>query len=180
MIKIRIHGRGGQGSVTLAHMIAEAAYEEGRWAQAFPAFGVERRGAPVEAFARIGSTKITDRSQVNEPTYVVVQDSSIIEFVDVTDGLEADGALVVNSEKDPSELPLETGESIVTVNATAIAREHLDRPIMNTALLGAFSGATDLLELNSIESVITSTFSGDIGRKNVDAADAAFEEVVAT
>lgn len=161
-------------------MIAEAAYKEEQWAQAFPAFGVERRGAPVEAFARIGSQKITDRSQVNEPTDGVVQDSSIIEFVDVIDGLEEGGTLVVNSENSPSELPIETDEEIVTVNATEIAREHLDRPIMNTALLGAFSGATDVLRLDSVESVITSTFSGEIGRKNADAAGAAFREVTAT
>lgn len=180
MIKVRIHGRGGQGSVTLAHMIAEAAYEEEQWAQAFPAFGVERRGAPVEAFARIGSQTITDRSQVNEPTYVIVQDPSIIEFVDVTDGLEAGGALLVNSGNSPAELPIETDEVIVIVNATEVARQYLDRPIMNTALLGAFSGVTDVFGLESVESVITSTFTGEIGRKNADAASAAFREVTAT
>lgn len=165
--------------MTLAHLIAEAAYEEGQWAQAFPAFGVERRGAPVEAFARIDSEKITDRSQVNEPTYVVVQDASIIEFVDVVNGLDDDGVVVVNSTADPSELPIDTEQSIVTINATDIALEHLGRPIMNTALLGAFSGATDVLGVESVESVITSAFPGDIGQKNASAAGAAFAEVQA-
>lgn len=177
MQRIRIHGRGGQGSVTLAHLIAEAAYEEGRWAQAFPAFGVERRGAPVEAFARIGNEKITNRSQVNEPTHVVVQDASLLEFVDVLDGLADGGLVLVNSPTDPSALPLDVDGTVVTVDATEIALEQLGQPIMNTALLGAFAGVTDVLELSSVESVITDRFGGETGRMNVDAADAAFGEV---
>ncbi|MDR5673062.1 Pyruvate:ferredoxin oxidoreductase or related 2-oxoacid:ferredoxin oxidoreductase, gamma subunit [Halalkaliarchaeum sp. AArc-CO] len=179
MEQIRIHGRGGQGSVTLAHLIAEAAFEQGDWAQAFPAFGVERRGAPVEAFARIDAEKITDRSQVNEPTYVLVQDPTLVDIVDVAEGLIEDGTVVVNSTAEPAELSIPTDERIVTVDATGIAREHLGRPIMNTSLLGAFAGATGVLEIDSIESVTVSTFGGDIGRKNAAAADAAFREVAA-
>lgn len=179
MEQIRIHGRGGQGSVTLAHLIAEAAFEQGEWAQAFPAFGVERRGAPVEAFARIDDTEITDRSQVNEPTSVIVQDPTLLEFVSVTDGLVDDGTVVVNSAQDPETLGLETAAEVITVDATAIAREHLGRPIMNTSLLGAFAGATGILEIDSIEPVTVSTFGGEIGRKNAAAADAAFQEVMA-
>lgn len=177
MLKIRIHGRGGQGSVTLAHLIAEAAHEEGSWPQAFPAFGVERRGAPVEAYARIDDEKITDRSQVSEPTHVIVQDSSLLEFVDVTDGLVEGGTLVVNTAADPSSLPIDVDARTVTVDATEIAMENLGRPVANTALLGSFAGATDVLERESIESVIMSTFPGEIGRKNVDAAEVAFAEV---
>lgn len=179
MLAIRIHGRGGQGSVTLAHLIAEAAYEEGKWAQAFPAFGVERRGAPVESFVRIDETKITDRSQVNEPTYVLVQDASLLEFVDVTEGVDEDGTIVVNSAADPATLPFDVDATVISIDATAIATEYLGRPVMNTALLGAFAGSTGVLEQESIEAVISSTFAGDIGRKNVNAADAAFTEVTA-
>lgn len=179
MEQIRIHGRGGQGSVTLAHLIAEAAFEQGEWAQAFPAFGVERRGAPVEAFARIDDQKITDRSQVNEPTYVLVQDPTLVDIVDITDGLVSGGMVVVNSTADPADLSIPTDETVVTVDATGIAREYLGRPIMNTSLLGAFAGATGVLEIDSIESVTVSTFGGDIGQKNAAAADAAFQEVAA-
>ena len=179
MEQIRIHGRGGQGSVTLAHLIAEAAFEQGDWAQAFPAFGVERRGAPVEAFARIDAEKITDRSQVNEPTYVLVQDPTLVDIVDVAEGLIEGGTVVVNSTAEPAELSIPTDERIVTVDATGIAREHLGRPIMNTSLLGAFAGATGVLDIESIETVTVSTFGGDIGRKNAAAADAAFQEVAA-
>lgn len=177
MEQIRIHGRGGQGSVTLAHLIAEAAFEQEAWAQAFPAFGVERRGAPVEAFARIDEEKITDRSQVNEPNYVLVQDPTLLDIVDVTEGMVEEGTILVNSTRDSAELVLETGGQVVTVGATEIAREYLGVPIMNTALLGAFAGATSVLEIDSVESVIVSTFGGELGRKNAAAAEAAFQKV---
>lgn len=163
--------------MTLAHLVAEAAFEQGQWAQAFPAFGVERRGAPVEAFARIDDGEITDRSQVNEPTYVVVQDPSLLDFVDVCDGLLEDGMVVVNSTGDPSALALEHPGAVVTVDATGIAREYLGRPIANTALLGAFAGASGLLAFDSIAAATRSSFDGEIARKNVAAADAAFDEV---
>lgn len=177
MEQIRIHGRGGQGSVTLAHLVAEAAFEQGKWAQAFPAFGVERRGAPVEAFVRIDDERITDRSQVNEPTHVIVQDPTLVDIVDVTDGLVEGGTILVNSTKPPEQLALETGGSVVTVDATGIAREYLGRPIMNTALLGAFAGATGMLEIDSVETVTVSAFEGEIGHRNAESAGAAFQEV---
>jgi pyruvate ferredoxin oxidoreductase gamma subunit len=177
MEQIRIHGRGGQGSVTLAHLIAEAAFEEGQWAQAFPAFGVERRGAPVEAFARIDDEEITDRSQVAAPTSVIVQDPTLVDIVDVAEGVGPDGTILVNSAKPSSALSVETDATVLSVDATDIAMEYLGRPIMNTALLGAFAGATDLLAADSIESVTTATFGGEIGRKNAAAADAALQEV---
>ncbi|MFB6267877.1 MAG: pyruvate ferredoxin oxidoreductase subunit gamma [Halodesulfurarchaeum sp.] len=179
MFQIRIHGRGGQGSVTLGHLIAEAAYEEGKWAQAFPQFGVERRGAPVEAFARIDDEKITDRSHVYEPDFVVVQDPSLIEFVDVTEGLKDDGIIVVNTDADPEALDIETDAEIVTVDATEIAMDHLGKPIMNTALLGAFASASGALRMDSIEEVIMEEFPGEVGEQNVAASADAFEEVTA-
>ncbi|MFB6093600.1 MAG: pyruvate ferredoxin oxidoreductase subunit gamma [Halanaeroarchaeum sp.] len=177
MHQIRIHGRGGQGSVTLAHLIAEAAYEEDKWAQAFPSFGVERRGAPVEAFARIDGERITDRSQVEEPDFVIVQDPSLIEFVDVARGASENGAIIVNSAEDPADLDVETDVDVVTVDATNIALEHLGKPIMNTALMGAFASVTGVLEMESMESVITSEFPGEIGEQNVRATADAYAEV---
>ncbi|WEL16335.1 MULTISPECIES: pyruvate ferredoxin oxidoreductase subunit gamma [unclassified Halorhabdus] len=179
MEEIRIHGRGGQGSVTLAQLLAQAAHEEGTWAQAFPAFGVERRGAPVEAFARFDEAKITDRSQVDEPDFVIVQDTSLLEYVDVTDGLNEDGLVLVNTDADPEDLDIETDAEVVTVDATEIALQHLGRPIMNTALLGAFAGATGLLDQESMEAVITRKFGGEVGEQNVAATNEAFSEVSA-
>lgn len=177
MKQIRIHGRGGQGSVTLAHLIAEAAFEQGAWAQAFPAFGVERRGAPVEAFARIDDEKITDRSQVTDPTYVIVQDPTLVEIVDVAEGIEDAGTVLVNSANPPETLSIGTPATVVTVDATGIAREHLGRPIANTALLGAFAGATGVLDLDSIETATIDTFGEEIGRRNAEAAAAAADAV---
>lgn len=160
-------------------MIAEAVFEEGEWSQAFPQFGVERRGAPVQAFTRIDDEKIGDRSHVYEPDFVIVQDPSLIEFVDVTEGLEAEGMLLINSSKDPSEFDLDTEAEIVTIDATNIALEYLGLPIMNTSLLGAFASISGLMELESIEDVIMSEFPGEIGEKNVAASTAAYQEVSA-
>ncbi len=165
--------------MTLAHLIAEAAYEQDMWAQAFPSFGVERRGAPVEAYVRIDDEEITDRSQVHEPDYVVIQDASLIEFVDVSRGIDEDGAIVVNTADDPEELDITTDASMVTVDATNIAMEHLGKPIMNTALMGAFASATGVLETESMEEVIMSEFPGEIGEQNVAATNDAFTEVSA-
>lgn len=177
MKEIRIHGRGGQGSVTLAHLIAEAAYEQDKWAQAFPSFGVERRGAPVEAYARIDDEEITDRSQVNEPDYVVVQDPSLIDFVDVCAGVQDDAVIIVNTSDDPETLDIGQDVTVVTVDATNIALEHLGKPIMNTALMGAFASATGVLDRESMENVIMSEFPGEIGEQNVAATTDAFTEV---
>lgn len=177
--QIRIHGRGGQGSVTLGHLIAEAAFEEGKWSQAFPQFGVERRGAPVEAFARVDDEKITDRSHVYEPDYVIVQDPSLIEFVDVGEGLSPEGTLIVNTADAPEDVAVETDATVLTVDATEIAMEHIERPIMNTALLGAFASASGIIQLESIESVIMAEFPGDIGQRNVAASTDAYEVITA-
>lgn len=177
MYEIRIHGRGGQGSVTLAEFLAQAAFEDGEWAQAFPAFGVERRGAPVEAFARIDDKKIRTRTQVEEPDFVIVQDASLLEHVDVTKGVDEDGKILLNTTADPEDIDLDTEAEVVTVDATEIALEHIGKPIMNTALLGAFASATGRLSQESMETVIKRKFPGEIGDQNVAATTAAYEEV---
>ncbi|MDR5673123.1 Pyruvate:ferredoxin oxidoreductase or related 2-oxoacid:ferredoxin oxidoreductase, gamma subunit [Halalkaliarchaeum sp. AArc-CO] len=181
MQEIRIHGRGGQGSVTLAQLIAGAAFEGSRWAQAFPAFGVERRGAPVEAYVRLDEDRIRDRSQVTAPDYVIVQDTSLLDIVDVADGMSDDGLLLVNSTDAVEELELDAGIDVEvrTVDATAIAREHLGVPIANTSLLGAFAAATGLVEPEYAKSVVYEKFDGEIAEKNAAAIDAAVREVSA-
>lgn len=177
MEQIRIHGRGGQGSVTMAQMLADAAFEDGKWSQGFPSFGVERLGAPVQAFTRIDDEKITDRSQIDNPDYVIVQDPTLIELVDVAKGLKDDGMIIINSSDSSDEISLETKGEIITVDATNIALEHLGKPIMNTALMGAFASASGLIERESLEKAIKKSFSGEIGEKNVDTMEAAFDEV---
>lgn len=178
MEEIRIHGRGGQGSVTMAQLLAQAAFEGGKWAQGFPSFGVERLGAPIQAFTRINDVKITDRSQVDTPDYVIIQDATLIELVDVLSGLEEEGMILVNSTAGSDELDLDTGCDVITIDATNIALEHLGKPIMNTALAGAFAGATGLIDKESLENVVKRNFPGEIGEKNIAAIDDAYGEVV--
>jgi pyruvate ferredoxin oxidoreductase gamma subunit len=175
--EIRLHGRGGQGSVTAAELIAVAAFEDKRFSQAFPAFGVERRGAPVMAFARIADRPIRIRSQIYEPDYVVVQDVTLLEVVDVASGLKADGKIIINTDRQKDKLKLKTKAEVVTIDATKIAMEVLGRPIVNTTMLGAFCGATREVSLESLNKAISERFKGDLGRKNLAAIKAAYERV---
>ncbi|AUX07775.1 pyruvate ferredoxin oxidoreductase gamma subunit [Halalkaliarchaeum desulfuricum] len=179
MQEIRIHGRGGQGSVTLAQLIAGAAFEGSSWAQAFPAFGVERRGAPVEAYVRLDENRIRVRSQVTAPDYVIVQDTSLLDIVDVADGMSEEGLLLVNSTDSIEELGLDLDVEVKTIDATAIAREHLGVPIANTALMGAFAAATGLVEPDYAKAVVRKKFDEKIAEKNAAAIDAAVQEVSA-
>ncbi len=175
MIEIRIHGRGGQGSVTAAELLAVAAFDDGREAQAFPAFGVERRGAPVLAFCRIDSEPIRIRSQIYEPDYVIVQDPTLMDTVDVLAGVKPEGTVLINSERAASELKLKTSARVVTFPATQIALEMLGRPIMNTAIMGAFAGISGAISFEAIERSIRHRFPGELGDKNVQAARKAYE-----
>jgi len=175
MIEIRIHGRGGQGSVTAAELLAVAAFDDGREAQAFPAFGVERRGAPVLAFCRIDSERIRIRSQIYAPDYVIVQDPTLMDTVDVLAGLKADGTVLINTEHAAAELKLDTTARVVTFPATQIALETLGRPIMNTAIMGAFAGISGAISFEAIERSIRHRFPGELGEKNVQAARKAYE-----
>lgn len=177
MEEIRIHGRGGQGSVTMSRLLAQAAFEDGKWAQGFPSFGVERLGAPVVAFTRIDDEKITDRSQIEEPDYVIVQDSTLIKLVDVLEGLKDGGMILINTSSTSEELDIDTKADVVTVDATSIALKHLGRPIMNTSLAGAFASASGLIKKDSLNRVVKRVFPGETGEKNVAAINEAFEKV---
>ena len=175
MKEIRIHGRGGQGSVTAAELLAVAAFADGKFSQAFPAFGVERRGAPVQAFTRINDEPIRLRSQIYEPDYVIVQDPTLLEVVDVASGLKEDGILIINSDFDADKFDIDTKAKIMTVNATKIALDIIGRPIVNTVLLGAFAGATGEIEPESIMEAVKERFPGKIGDKNAEAIQEAYK-----
>jgi len=173
-LEIRIHGRGGQGAVTAAELIAVAAFYDGKFSQAFPSFGVERRGAPLEAYARIDNKFIKIRSQVYQPDFIILQDPTLISSVDVLAGAKKNALVIVNSTKKPTELGL-TGEvKIKTVPATQIANETLGKPIINTALLGAWAGASGLVKLESLKKAIMERFPGELGQKNYKAAKLAY------
>ncbi|XRP97005.1 pyruvate ferredoxin oxidoreductase subunit gamma [Methanocaldococcus sp. 16A] len=174
MIEIRFHGRGGQGAVTAAQILAKAAFYDGKYCQAFPFFGVERRGAPVMAFTRIDDKKIRLRSQIYNPDYVVVQDATLLESVNVVEGLKENGAVVINTVKDDLDLGFKT----YTIDATGIALDVLGIPIVNTAMVGAFAGATKLVTLESVKKAILDTFKGKLGEKNAKAAEVAYNEML--
>jgi len=175
MIEIRIHGRGGQGSVTAAELLAVAAFDDGREAQAFPAFGVERRGAPVQAFCRISDKPIRRRNQIVAPDYVIVQDPTLMDTVDVYAGLKPDGTVLINSERPPDDFAVDTSARVVTVPATQIALDELKRPIMNTAIMGAFAGLSGIISFDAIERSIRHRFPGDLAEPNVKAARRAYD-----
>ncbi|MCX6669704.1 MAG: pyruvate ferredoxin oxidoreductase subunit gamma [Methanothrix sp.] len=177
MKEIRLHGRGGQGSVTAAEIIAVAAFEDKRFSQAFPAFGVERRGAPVMAFARIADQPIRIRSQIYEPDYVIVQDVTLLDVVNVASGLKPDGKIIINTDRPKEKLKLSTKAEVITIDATKIAMEVLGRPIVNTTMLGAFSGATKEIALESLNTAISDRFKGELGKNNLLAIKTAYERV---
>ncbi len=181
MIEIRFHGRGGQGAVTAANILASAAFREGKYVQAFPFFGVERRGAPVTAFTRIDDKPIRIKTQIYEPDIVVVLDPSLLDTVDVTAGLKEGGTVIINTEKSKEEIleKLKKKPSkLALVDATGIALEVLGLPITNTAILGAVAKATGLVKLESVQEAIKDTFSGALGEKNAKAAEEAFNKTV--
>jgi pyruvate ferredoxin oxidoreductase gamma subunit len=171
MGEVRIHGRGGQGVVTCAELLAVAAFQEGRYAQAFPSFGSERTGAPVAAFCRIDDRPIRTHEPIAEPDAVVVADPSVMYQVDVLAGLKPDGYLLVNTSR-----PLEvTGACLVP--ATEIAREYVGRPLPNAALLGAFAALTGWVSLESVLAAIRQRFAPPVAERNVEAARAAYGKV---
>jgi len=180
LVEIRWHGRGGQGAVTSAELVAKAAINEGKYAQAFPAFGAERRGAPVVAFVRISDNKpIRVRSEVTEPDLVVVLDPSLLRVVNVTSGLKTSGMLIVNTKKRPEQLRQKSDFncSLATVDATKIARELLGVTIVNTSMIGALIKASGIVSLESLIEPLKERF-GRLAERNIDAMKRAYEETL--
>jgi pyruvate ferredoxin oxidoreductase gamma subunit len=167
MKEIRIHGRGGQGSLVLAQFMAIAALEDGKYGQAFPFLGGggERRGKPIVAFCRLSDRPIRTRSHVHSPDYVIVQDATILSEVDVAEGLKQTGSILINTDKSLADLGLENSNA-VTISADALARRILGRPIINTALLGTFAGFSRELSLEAALNAVRSKFPGELGEKN--------------
>lgn len=177
--EIRWHGRGGQGAVTSAELVALAAIREGRFAQAFPSFGPERRGAPVLAFNRISNVSpIRVRAAVAYPDIVIVLDPGLVGITDVTSGLKQDGTLVINTPRALVDITSELGGPwrLAAVDATAIAREMIGLPIVNTTMLGALVRATEIMELESLVEPIQERF-GPRAKNNIDACHKAYDEV---
>ncbi len=176
MLEVRFHGRGGQGAVTSVELCAVSAINEGKFAQGFPSFGPERRGAPVMAFLRISGRPIKLRSKIYNPDVVVILDPGLVDVANPVAGLKSGGIIVINSPKDHSEFKsLFSGFKVAIVDAYKIAREEMGVPIVNTTMLGAFIKATDVIKLKTIEGPVVERF-GRIAQKNLNALNRAYNE----
>lgn len=178
MIEIRFHGRGGQGTVVASKILADAAAKEGSFVQAYPEFGVERRGAPVFAFIRIDDKPIYNKSRIYAPDHVVVVDPTLVEAIDVTDGLKDGGWIIINSDKKPAEFKFPSKFKVAAINATEIAVRNklgtLAAPIVNTAIVGA---VVKIMGLTKLESLVAAIREGIPIKpeENIQAAREAYE-----
>ena len=151
IVEIRWHGRGGQGAKTASLLLADAAFNTGKYVQGFPEYGPERMGAPITAYDRISTERCTVHSNIYEPDYVVVVDESLIDSVAVTAGLKKEGAIVINSAKSPEEIrPLLKGYEgrVCTIDANKISEEELGKVFPNTPMLAAIVKISGVVEVN--------------------------------
>ena len=193
MFQVRFHGRGGQGVVTAAELLASAAFSEGLHAQAFPGFGSERMGAPVISFCRIDDKPIRTREPVSEPDALIIHDPTLLHQADLfggfrgvappgqqSAGLTKQGYMLINSTHGFDELGLEEFVSgfhrdrLLVVPASSLALTHLGRPLPGAALLGGFAALTWAVSLDSVLAAINEKFSGPVAEGNTKAARAAF------
>jgi 2-oxoacid:acceptor oxidoreductase gamma subunit (pyruvate/2-ketoisovalerate family) len=180
MIEIRMHGRGGQGAVSACKTIASAAYKEGKFVQSFPSFGVERRGAPVAAFTRIDDRPVLIHGEIYRPHHVVVLDASLFNSISILAGLQAGGTVLINTPLSVEYFSIPAQFRVATIDAGTIAAEHgigtRAIPIVNTAILGAFSRFTGVVGINSIIEAIEESVPAKT-RENIAATLQAYEQV---
>jgi len=178
MKQIRFHGRGGQGAVMASELLCHALVHEDNYGQSIPAYGFERRGAPLEAFVKLDSKPIRERTQVYEPDGIIVLDSSLIAQLPVFNGIQANGFAILNTRKKMTleDIP-EQVETLAIVDANRIALDVFNAPITNTILLGAFSQATKLVSLQSLSECIENYFPKKIVEKNLVAVARGYNEV---
>ena len=186
IIEIRWHGRGGQGAKTASLLLADAAFNTGKYIQGFPEYGPERMGAPITAYNRISSSPIRIHSNIYEPNYVVVVDDTLLESVDVTAGLKQDGAIVINSTKTANELlPLLNGYKgkVYTIDARKISEETLGKYFPNTPMLAAIVKVSNVMSeeefLNDMKNSFKHKFAKkpDVIEGNMKALEMALQEV---
>ena len=181
LVEICFYGRGGQGAVTAANLLASAALKSGnKGVQAFPFFGAERRGAPVRAFARIDNTEIFLRSEIKNPDIVVVLDTGIMDVLDVTQGINENGKFLLNTPRHPSHFSLPA--PVATIDATTIAITNNilvgGIPVVNTPMVGALIKLIEGVHLEALIHAIKERFKKKQADNNAAAAECAFYEVV--
>jgi 2-oxoacid:acceptor oxidoreductase gamma subunit (pyruvate/2-ketoisovalerate family) len=177
MKEIRIHGRGGQGAVLAARMLASAFVIEGKHVASFPMYGFERRGAPVVAFTRVDDKPIREKTQIYNPDCIVVIDPGLMKLPTLFDGLKPGGALILNSLQPLKASPDGNLKLGGFINATQVAVEEIGRDIPNTCLLGAFAAATGWLDLPSLKKCLGEYLSGNILERNLRSVERGFKEV---
>ena len=186
IVEIRWHGRGGQGAKTASLLLADAAFVTGKYVQGFPEYGPERMGAPITAYNRISDERCTVHSNIYYPDYVAVVDESLLESVDVTKGLSEEGAIVINSAKEPEELrPLLNGYKgkICTIDARKISEETLGKNFPNTPMLAAMVKVTNVVEVNAFVQQMEASYKHKFASKpqviegNMTALKRSMEEV---
>ena len=184
-VEIRWHGRGGQGTVTAAKVLADACMSGGRHVQAFPEYGPERAGAPIRAYNRISDKMLRMHCPVLNPKVVAVVDASLLDAIDVADGATDDAVFVVNTSKDPKEvrakLKAKPTQKVFTVDATKIAIESFGRPMPNSSMLGALNKAINIVTMETLLDDVKGSFGKKFAQKIIDGNLAAvkrgFEEV---
>jgi len=179
MLELRFHGRGGQGAVTSAELLALSAIAQGDFAQAFPSFGPERRGAPVVAFSRIDKKQIRNRTAVDKPNVVIVLDPSILSIANTSEGLREDGIQIINTQRSAKVVRKEFDLKgrLVTVDANRIANEEIGRVITNTTMLGALLKATEVVKKDLLIKELENRF-GRIAAGNIKAFERSYKECV--
>ena len=183
--EIRWHGRGGQGTVTAAKVLADACLSGGRYVQAFPEYGPERAGAPLRAYNRISDHVIRMYCPVLHPHVISIADATLIDGVNVTDGAQDDTIFLVNTSKDPEKirekLNAKPGQKVFTIDASKIAMDCIGRPLPNASMLGAISKATGIIDMDTLLENVKKSFGKKFARKiidgNLDATKRGYEEV---
>ena len=168
LVEIRWHGRGGQGAKTASLLLADAAFNTGKYIQGFPEYGPERMGAPITAYNRISDEPITIHSNIYEPDFVVVVDDTLLEAVDVTAGLKEDGAIVVNSTKTPDEVrSLLNGYKgkVCTIDARKISEEALGKYFPNTPMLAAIVKVSGIIDEQAFLDDMVESFKHKFAKK---------------
>ena len=185
MFQIRIHGRGGQGVVTAAEMLAQAAFYEDKFAQAFPSFGSERMGAPVVAFCRIDDKEIRLREPISEPDALLIQDPTLLHQLDIFSGISPACYVLINTTREIDDLAIDAVVTqlhpgrLFTLPATDLALKYVGRAVPNAALLGGFAAMSAMVSIESVERAIGSKFSGAVAKGNVMAARESYHHIQA-
>lgn len=186
VVEIRWHGRGGQGAKTASLLLADAAFNTGKFIQGFPEYGPERMGAPITAYNRISNDRLTIHSNIYEPDYVVVVDDTLLESVDVTSGLKESGAIIVNTPRSPEEIkPLLKGYKgkVCTIDARAISIDTLGKYFPNTPMLGAVVKVSKIMDENKFLEDMVESFKHKFAKKpevvegNIKALERSMQEV---